>query len=50
MPFSAVAHLEGLSLETLLTLKVEKFLICFVGTLEANSIHDSRKLILFLKT
>jgi hypothetical protein len=31
--FAAVTHLvEGLSLETLLTLKVEKSLICLVGT------------------
>jgi hypothetical protein len=33
MLFAAVNHLvEGLSLETLLTLKVEKPLICLVGT------------------
>jgi hypothetical protein len=33
MLFAAVTHLvEGLSLETLLTLQVEKSLICLVGT------------------
>jgi hypothetical protein len=33
MLFAAAKHLvEGLSLETLLTLKVEKSLICLVGT------------------
>jgi hypothetical protein len=30
--YAAMTHfIEGLSLETLLTLKVEKFLICLVG-------------------
>jgi hypothetical protein len=33
MLFAAMTHLiEGLSLESLLTLKVEKSLICLVGT------------------
>jgi hypothetical protein len=33
MLFAAVTYLvEGLSLETLLTLKVEKFVICLAGT------------------
>jgi hypothetical protein len=33
MLLAAVTHLvEGLSLETLLKLKVEKFIICLVGT------------------
>jgi hypothetical protein len=33
MSFAALAHLtEGLCLKALLTLKVEKYLICLVGT------------------
>jgi hypothetical protein len=40
MLFAAVARLDvGLSLETVLTLQVEKSLICLVG-IETNSIHN----------
>jgi hypothetical protein len=41
MLFTAVAHIdEGLSFETLLTLKVEESLIILVGTRRQNSIHN----------
>jgi hypothetical protein len=48
--FAAAAHLfEGLSLETLLTLKVEKSLICLVGTrIQAVAVIDQQS-IYFLK-
>jgi hypothetical protein len=51
MLFAAVAHLdEGLGLETLLILKVEKFLICLVGTSRTPVSVTERELSLFLKT
>jgi hypothetical protein len=42
--FAAMTHFfEGLSLETLLTLKVEKSLMCLVGTLrQTNNIRNTR--------
>jgi hypothetical protein len=51
MVFAAVTHLvEGLSLETLLTLKVEKSLICLVGTRRPTVSIIEQHSILFLKT
>jgi hypothetical protein len=50
MLFAAVTHLvEGLSLETLLTLKVEKSLICLVGTRRTTISITEQQTILFLK-
>jgi hypothetical protein len=50
MMFAAVTHLvEGLSLETLLTLKVEKSLICLVRA-RRPTVSIIEQLILFLKT
>jgi hypothetical protein len=49
--FAAVTHLvEGLSLEALLTLKVETSLICLVGTRKPTVSIIEQQLILFLKT
>jgi hypothetical protein len=51
MPFSAVAQVdEGLSLEALLTLRVENFLICLVGTQRPTASMIEEQLILFLET
>jgi hypothetical protein len=51
MLFAAVTHLvQGLSLETLLTLRVEKSLICFAGTQRTTVSIIERQSILFLKT
>jgi hypothetical protein len=51
MLFAAVTHLvEGLSLETLLTLKVEKSLICLVDTWRPTVSIVEQQSILFLKT
>jgi hypothetical protein len=51
MLFAAVTHLvEGVSLETLLTLKVEKSLICLVGTRRPTVSIIEQYSILFLKT
>jgi hypothetical protein len=48
--FAAVMHLaEWLSLETLLTLKVEKSLICLVGTRRLTVFITEQQSILFLK-
>jgi hypothetical protein len=51
MLFAAIAHLVGgLSLETFLTLKVEKSLICFAGICKPTlSITEQQLIILFLK-
>jgi hypothetical protein len=50
MLFAAVTHLvEGLSLETLLTLKPEKSLICLVGTWRSIISITEQQSILFLK-
>jgi hypothetical protein len=49
--FAAVTHLdERLILETLLTLKVSKSLICLVGTRRPTVYTTEHRLILFLKT
>jgi hypothetical protein len=41
--FAAVTHLvEGISLEALLTLKVEISLICLVATREPKCMHSTR--------
>jgi hypothetical protein len=49
--FAAVTHLvEGPSLETLQTLKVEKSLICLVGTRRPTVSIIEQHSILFLKT
>jgi DNA-binding TFAR19-related protein (PDSD5 family) len=51
MLFAAVTHLvEGLSLEALLTLNVEKSLIWLVGTRRLTVSITEQQLILFLKT
>jgi hypothetical protein len=51
MLFAAVTHrVEGLSLETLLTLRVEKALICVVGTRRPTVCIIEQQLILFSKT
>jgi DNA-binding TFAR19-related protein (PDSD5 family) len=51
MLFAAVTHLaEGVSLEILLALKVETFLICLVGTRGLTVFITEQQLILFLKT
>jgi hypothetical protein len=51
MLFAAVTHLvEGLSLETLLALKVGKFLICLVGTRRPTVSIMEQQSIVFLKT
>jgi hypothetical protein len=51
MLFAAVTHLvEGLSLETLLTLKVKKSLICLVGTRRLTESIIEQHSILFSKT
>jgi hypothetical protein len=48
---AAVTHLvEGLSLEILLTLKVEKSLICLVGTWRPTVSITEQHSIMFLKT
>jgi hypothetical protein len=50
MLLAAVVHLdEGQSLETLLTLKVEKSLICLVVTLRPTVSVIEQQLILFLE-
>jgi hypothetical protein len=49
--FAAVTHLvEGLNLETLLALKVEKSLICLVGTRRPTVSIVEQQSILLLKT
>jgi hypothetical protein len=51
MLFAAIAHLvEGLSLDTFFTLKVEKSLICFAGICKPTLPLIEQQLILFLKT
>jgi hypothetical protein len=51
MLFAAVTHLvEGLSLEILLTLKVEKSLICLVDTHTPTVSMTEQQPILFLET
>jgi hypothetical protein len=51
MLFAAVTHLvEELSLETLLALKLEKSLICLVGTRRPTASIIEQQSILFLKT
>jgi hypothetical protein len=51
MLFAAITHLvEGLSLETFFTLKVEKSLICFIGICKPTVSIIEQQLILFLKT
>jgi hypothetical protein len=51
MLFAAVKHLvKGLSLETLLALKVEKSLICLAGTRRPTISIIEQQSILFLKT
>jgi hypothetical protein len=51
MLFAAITHLlEGLSLDTFFTLKVEKSLICFVGICKPTVSITEQQLILFLKT
>jgi hypothetical protein len=51
MLFAAITHLvEGLSLETFFTLKVEKSLICFAGIYRPTLSIIEQQLILFLKT
>jgi hypothetical protein len=51
MLFAAVKHLvEGQSLESLLTLKVEKSLICLNGTWRLTVSIIEQQSILFLKT
>jgi hypothetical protein len=51
MLFAAVTHLiEGLSLETLLALKVGKFLICLGGTRKPTVSIMEQQSIVFLKT
>jgi hypothetical protein len=50
MLFVVMTHLiKGLSLETLLTLKVEKTLICLVATWRPTGSLTEQQLILFLK-
>jgi hypothetical protein len=50
MMFAAVTHpVEGLSLKTLLTLKMKKSLICFVGTWRPAVLTTEQHSILFLK-
>jgi hypothetical protein len=49
--FAAAAHIaEGLRLETLPILKVEKSLICLLGTRRPTVSIIKQQLILFLKT
>jgi hypothetical protein len=51
MLLAAVTHLvEGLGVETLLTLKVEMPVICLVGTWIPTVSTTGQQLILFLKT
>jgi hypothetical protein len=51
MTCAAVTHLDVvLSLETLLILKVEKSLICLMGTHRATASIPEERLILFLET
>jgi hypothetical protein len=51
MLFAAITHLvEGLSLETFFTLKVEKSLICFAGICKLTVSIIEKQLVLFLKT
>jgi hypothetical protein len=51
MLFAAVMHLvEGLRFEVLLTFKVEKSLICLVGTRIPTVSIIEQQIILFLKT
>jgi hypothetical protein len=51
MLFAAITHpVEGLSLETFLTLKVEKSLSCFAGICKPTVYIIEQQLILFLKT
>jgi hypothetical protein len=51
MLFAAITHLvEGLSIETFLTLKVEKSLICFAGIRKPTLPLIEQQLILFLIT
>jgi hypothetical protein len=51
MLFAAVTHLvEGLNLETLLTFKLEKSLICLVGTRRSTVSKIEQQSIVFLKT
>jgi hypothetical protein len=51
MLFAPVTRLaEGLSLETLLTLKVEKSIICLVGTRRPTVSVNEKQSMLFLKT
>jgi hypothetical protein len=51
MLFAHMTHFfEGLSLETLLTLKVEKSVICLVRTRRPTVFIIEQRLILFLKT
>jgi hypothetical protein len=51
MLFAAITRLvEGLSLETFWTLKMEKSLICFAGTCKPTVSIIEQQLILFLKT
>jgi hypothetical protein len=45
-----LAAVEGLSLETLLTLKAEKFQICLVGTRRPTVSIIKQYSVLFLKT
>jgi hypothetical protein len=48
--FAAVTHLvEGLSFQTLLTLKMEKSVICLVGTRRSTIFITEQQSILFLK-
>jgi hypothetical protein len=49
MLFAAVMHLDGLSLETLLTLKIDKFLISLVGTWRPTVSITEHQLMLPLK-
>jgi hypothetical protein len=51
MLFAAMTHLvKGLSVETLLKLKVEKSVICLVGTRRQTMSIIEQQSILFLKT
>jgi hypothetical protein len=51
MLFAGITHLvEGLSLDTFLTLKVEESLICFGGTCKLAVSIIEQQFILFLKT
>jgi hypothetical protein len=51
MLFAAITRLvEGLSLDTFLTLKVEKSLICFAGICKPTVSIMEQQLLLFLKT